>query len=438
MKGKYNNMFKKILKISLPVMAFALLLTFSSAFTDVAFASNKYNITYLNQGNYTNGYSYNGKTFKVSSMGCGLTSLAMAYQGFTGNSLNPETVLQNMINNKYLRADGGDVYNADLAKECNEWGISCEWTSDQSKAINALQNNCMVIFNVGPTSFTYNGSSKKLTNCGHYILLANYNASTGKALVYDPNGNNNLKGVWVNFGAETSTSSIAHCKKCQPCGDYGIISYGTNIDNIYMDTTSVSLGSSCNIRGTLTAPKGNIKRIDAAIVEIRGTKSTYNQAVNCFPNCKTVNLANTVINMGLKFAGLHSGTYDLHVCVTDDYGAHLKVIHFKVGSGVWSNMSFNSVNFAVSFKQGVDSTLKGTITSNYKITRVDAAIINRSNNTIVASVCYYPNTTSVNLNGYLNTYFRFDKLAKGNYRLDITATDASKNVVPIQKFFAVK
>lgn len=78
--------------------------------------------------------------------------------------------------------------------------------------------------------------------------------------------------------------------------------------------------------------------------------------------------------------------------------------------------------------------LRGTITANAKITRVDAYIINSSGKT-VQSKYDTPNSTSFNIkNGKINQGLKFGKLAKGTYTLKITAKNSAGTTTYTKKF----
>ncbi|MBE6966235.1 MAG: hypothetical protein E7441_09420 [Ruminococcaceae bacterium] len=88
--------------------------------------------------------------------------------------------------------------------------------------------------------------------------------------------------------------------------------------------------------------------------------------------------------------------------------------------------------------QGSMFGLRGTVTSNYKITSVNGYIINSSGST-VQSTTDTPNAKSMDIRyANVNQKLLFDKLSPGEYTLKIVATDASGKSRSSLTFFNVK
>ena len=102
-----------------------------------------------------------------------------------------------------------------------------------------------------------------------------------------------------------------------------------------------------------------------------------------------------------------------------------------------SGPSISLTSYPTSIKYGSAYGLRGSITSNYKIIRVDGGILDRSGNVVMQSVDY-PNSTSMNIRyAQVNNALLFNKLKVGNYRLVIIATDSRGNTARCERAFEV-
>lgn len=108
-------------------------------------------------------------------------------------------------------------------------------------------------------------------------------------------------------------------------------------------------------------------------------------------------------------------------------------VHASAASGP----SISLTSYPTSIKYGSAYGLRGSITSNYKITRVDGGILDRSGNVIMQSVDY-PNSTNMNIRyAQVNNALLFNKLKVGNYLLVIIATDSRGNTARCERAFKV-
>lgn len=102
-----------------------------------------------------------------------------------------------------------------------------------------------------------------------------------------------------------------------------------------------------------------------------------------------------------------------------------------------STLAINLTNYPGTIKEGDTFSLRGEVTSNYKITSVKGYIINSSNQT-VQSTSDTPNAKSMDIRpAELNQSMLFDKLSPGSYYLRIEATDASEKTLVSSKSFTV-
>lgn len=90
-----------------------------------------------------------------------------------------------------------------------------------------------------------------------------------------------------------------------------------------------------------------------------------------------------------------------------------------------SSLGISVTSHPTRIKLGTAWGMRGSVTSNYKITRVDGAIYNASGQKVMSSVDY-PNATSMDIRySQVNNALIFNNLPVGTYRLKISAADAS-------------
>lgn len=90
-----------------------------------------------------------------------------------------------------------------------------------------------------------------------------------------------------------------------------------------------------------------------------------------------------------------------------------------------SSLGISVTSHPTRIKLGTAWGMRGSVTSNYKITRVDGAIYNAGGQKVMSSVDY-PNATSMDIcYSQVNNALIFNNLPVGTYRLKISAADAS-------------
>lgn len=90
-----------------------------------------------------------------------------------------------------------------------------------------------------------------------------------------------------------------------------------------------------------------------------------------------------------------------------------------------STLNLSVTSYPTRIKLGTAWGMRGSVTSNYKITRVDGAIYNAGGQKVMSSVDY-PNATSMDIRySQVNNALIFNNLPVGTYRLKISAADAS-------------
>lgn len=121
----------------------------------------------------------------IGTSGCGVTALAMVYQGLTGDtSKSPYDLSVDSVENDYVHSGTDpDFY----AFEAEKLGLECEEVSVSSSNLkSALKKGSIVIINVGPGDFTTGG---------HYIVAYAVDG-LGKLHVRDPYSAVNTAKTW--------------------------------------------------------------------------------------------------------------------------------------------------------------------------------------------------------------------------------------------------
>ena len=134
---------------------------------------------------------------------------------------------------------------------------------------------------------------------------------------------------------------------------------------------------------------------------------------------------------------LASGTY--YLCIdqcgtkTGNYSFALKSQH----NNAESTLKLTNANYPTTIKEGSPFTLKGTISSNYKITLVKVQVLNSYGSTVsTASKTVYPNAYSYS---NIDAGIKFGTLSAGDYTYQIIAKDASgTQKTLLDKKFVVK
>ena len=126
---------------------------------------------------------------------------------------------------------------------------------------------------------------------------------------------------------------------------------------------------------------------------------------------------------GCRYNGLHSGAL-FGTIGTENVSV---VLDFSK-EATPSYLAFHNTTAPTSLNQGDYFSLRGTVTSNYKITSIKGEIVSTSG-LVACSYTQYPNTTSFTiLNSQLDYNMTFNKLSQGTYYLRYTATDSSGKI----------
>lgn len=140
------------------------------------------NFVYYDQTKYN--YPYGDDT--IAGSGCGPTSFAMVASTLTGRSITPIDAVKWCGNSYYLMGVG--TYWSYFGDAADYFGITMESQlsgSNTSGVVNALKKGKLVISSQ---------SAGRFTSGGHFIVLGGI-TSSGRIIVYDPNGWNNYIGT---------------------------------------------------------------------------------------------------------------------------------------------------------------------------------------------------------------------------------------------------
>ena len=203
--------------------------------------------------------------------------------------------------------------------------------------------------------------------------------------------------------------------------------------NLTSYPTKIELGSKFSLKGTISSGS-NITSIKSYIYDSNGAVV---QSTSESPNKTSVNIANAVVNSKLKFGNLKAGNFTLKIVATNAAGKAQQISKAFSVTDSSSTLKIDLTSYPSSITAGNVFGLRGSISSNYKITSVKGYIIN-SSGTTVQTQSDTPNTTSADIKSLnVNQKLKFATLAVGKYTLKIVATDASGKSVTITKDFSV-
>ena len=198
--------------------------------------------------------------------------------------------------------------------------------------------------------------------------------------------------------------------------------------------TSINQGSSYGLRGTIYA-NGAKTTVTTEVINKSG-KAVLSTADTISAN-STGNIKNMNANNKITFNTLGAGTYTLKFTAKNSAGTKTWSKEFTVkgksssssssssSSKPKSTLNVNLTKYPTSINKGKSFGLRGSVTSNYKITTVIGTIHDSKGN-VVQRTTDYPNSTSMDIRyANVNNNLIFNKLAKGYYVLQVTATDTS-------------
>ena len=141
----------------------------------------------------------------------------------------------------------------------------------------------------------------------------------------------------------------------------------------------------------------------------------------------------------LTFSKLPTGTFTYKIVATDEKSSNVVLLNksFTVNTtGKTSTLKITNANYPTTLAQGEGYSVKGTVSSDYNITKVVFGAYN-SNGTKGFEYTATPNAQSFDISS-VDYSLTFSKLAAGTYTYKITASDtAVSNVVLLEKSFTV-
>ncbi|MBR5020114.1 MAG: peptidoglycan DD-metalloendopeptidase family protein [Oscillospiraceae bacterium] len=194
----------------------------------------------------------------------------------------------------------------------------------------------------------------------------------------------------------------------------------------------IQTGSSWGMRGSVTS-NYNITRVEGYVYNSAGYPVMTSLD---YPNAPSMDIRYSQVNNALCFNKLSADRYTLMIFAVDDSG---KTQTWSTTFEVYdkSTLSINMTSTPTSIAKGKCFGLRGTISSNYMLTGVQAQILN-SSGAQVDSTWDSPTGFTFNVRyGNINNYLEFNWLDRGSYTLRITAHDASGNTVTYSKGFTV-
>ncbi len=200
------------------------------------------------------------------------------------------------------------------------------------------------------------------------------------------------------------------------------------VNDLSLDTRTITKGRSCNINGTVTS-NYVIKSVKGEILD---SSNKPVQTVVVYPNSKFLNLKASEVNMNLKFGNLAVGSYNLKITVTDSKKSTSYLYKFNIVNPSTDPASTLAITSLKAEKNAIlvgnACNILGTVSSNYSITSIRGEFLDNTGKTVQA-VTIYPNRNSVDLKSSdINMKLACGKLAAGNYTLRVTASDVKKTV----------
>lgn len=291
----------------------------------------------------------------------------------------------------------------------------------------------------------------------HAVLITGYNSDTDTFYCADPaTGKGNIPltsstmagktqndiisyigAIWwiakgtqsTGAGTDTSTSTTNSSSNTSNNSSSSNKASTLNI-NLTTKPTTITQGNSFGLYGTVSS-NYKITKVQGSVVNASG-KTVLSTTDT--PNSTSMNINTANLNKKLTFNTLPAGKYTLKIVATDSKKSVDLTQSFTV---VKTTLKINLTSYPTSIKKGSAYGLRGTVSSNAKITKVQGYVINSSGKTVLSSTDT-PNKTSMDIRtANLNNKLAFNKLAVGTYTMKVVATDTSGNSVTWSKTFKV-
>ncbi|MGN0519056.1 MAG: CHAP domain-containing protein, partial [Acutalibacteraceae bacterium] len=195
---------------------------------------------------------------------------------------------------------------------------------------------------------------------------------------------------------------------------------------------TLAQGKSFSIKGTVSS-NYKIKSVTVGIYNASGA-GVSTKTVN--PNAKSYNIAN--IDAYIKFGSAKAGTNYYKITATDEKVTKTLVnkSYTVKSNDPASTLKATNCNYPTTLEEGKSYSIKGTITSNYKITSVTVGIYNANGGTVSAKTVN-PNATSYSI-ASIDAYIKFGAAKAGTNYYKITASDTKKSATLINQKYTVK
>ena len=263
-----------------------------------------------------------------------------------------------------------------------------------------------------------NAKSYSLTKVDNYIKFGAAKAGTNyyKVKATDAKQTKTLLNKSYTVGNGGSSS---------PASTLAISSYN------YPPTTIVE-GKSFSIKGSITS---NYK-ITSVTVGIYNANGGAVSAKTVSPNAKSYSVAN--VDAYIKFGAAKPGTNYYKISATDEKTTKVLVnkSYTVTSNSPASTLKLTNANYPTTLTEGKSFSIKGTITSNYKITSVTVGIYN-ANGGAVSAKTVNPNSTSYSI-ANIDAYIKFGAAKAGTNYYRISATDTKQSKTLMNQAYTVK
>lgn len=309
------------------------------------------------------------------------------------------------------------------------------------------------------SSYTqYAGTSRTYDKSYSLYTFANFRYYSYKDSNKNPvdTGANTGTGSGTNSGATTDTPST------QPI-ENGTYHISTALNTNYvLDLTGGSTSNGANIQLYKNAFNGNqsfkVTRLKDGYYEITSAKSGKALDVASAGKKNGTNVQQyTRNNTDAQKWEIRSAGDGYYYIVSKCNGLYLDVTSGKVANKTniqmytgnktnaqkWkftpvSTLKIDLTSYPSSIKKGSYYGLRGTISSNYKISKVEGYILNSAGKNAISPSIDKPNKTSMDIKtANLNDKLTFNKLSVGTYTMKVVATDSLGKSVTWSKTFKV-
>ena len=140
------------------------------------------------------------------------------------------------------------------------------------------------------------------------------------------------------------------------------------------------------------------------------------------------------INNGIAFENLSAGSYRYILCAKDSSGTVKNVVDAtftvtpKQLNTTSSTLKITSAVYPTTIEEGASFNLGGTISSNYSLTQVAAAVRSTDLSVLYDKVVVNNPSNPYSVSAAVNDGIEFNKLSAGSYRYILCAKDSSGNV----------